>query len=156
MNEEANAASGKPRDGRDDAGRFLPGISGNPGGKKRKSEADRRIEELARDASEDAFQTVHELMASSENDRTRLGAALAILERAHGKPGERLTDPIELAEGATLADQGKAVMQAACRGDITPTQAGALLGCLGSLARLVEMTELEQRIAALEAQKGTA
>lgn len=146
---------GKPRDGRDDAGRFLPGVSGNPGGAKRKSEADRRIEELARNASEDAFHTVHVLMSAAETERTKLAAALAILERAHGKPGERLTEPIELQPTATLAEQGQAVMQAACRGDITPTQAGALLGCLGNLARLVELTELEQRIAALEAQKGT-
>lgn len=130
------------------------GVSGNPGGRRRKSAADREIEGLARTESVAAFQVVRSLMNSSENDRTRLAAALALLERAHGKPGERLTDPIELPPGATLAEQGQAVMTAACRGDITPTQAGALLGCLGNLARLVELTELEQRIAALEEQKG--
>lgn len=150
---DTNQPEGKPRDGRDHAGRFLPGFSGNPGGAKRKSDADRRVEELARNASEDAFETVRVLMSAAETERTRLAAALAILERAHGKPGERLTEPVELAPGATLADQGRAVMQAACRGDITPTQAGALLSCLGNLARLVELTDLEARIAALEAQK---
>ena len=149
----SGGAGDKPRDGRDAAGRFLPGVSGNPGGPRRKSEADRRIEELARNASEDAFHVVQYLMTGSENDKTRLSAALAILERAHGKPGERLTEPVELAPDATLADQGRAVMAAACRGDITPTQAGALLSCLGNLARLVELTDLEARIAALEAQK---
>jgi hypothetical protein len=144
------------RANRDDAGRFLPGTSGNPTGRPKKRDADRRIEELARDASESAFHVVQDLMTGSENDKTRLSAALAILERAHGKPGERLTEPVELAPGATLADQGRAVMAAACRGDITPTQAGALLSCLGNLARLVELTDLEARIAALEGQKGTA
>lgn len=141
------------RANRDDAGRFLPGTSGNPTGRPRKREADRRIEELARNASEDAFNVVQDLMTGAETERTRLAAALAILERAHGKPGERLTEPVELAPDATLADQGRAVMSAACRGDITPTQAAALLGCLSNLARLVELTDLEARIQALEAQK---
>lgn len=147
--------SGASRADRDDAGRWRKGVSGNPSGMRRKSDADRQIEELARAESVAAFDVVRDLMTGSDNDRTRLAAALALLERAHGKPGERLTDPIELSPGATLAEQGRAVMTAACRGDITPTQAGALLGCLGSLARLVELTELEQRIAALEAKGGT-
>lgn len=146
---------GQPRDGRDGAGRFLKGVSGNPGGAKRRSEADRRVEELARNASESAFETVHALMSTAEQERTKLAAALAILERAHGKPGERLTEPVELAPDASLADQGRAVMAAACRGDLTPTQAGALLGCLSNLARLVELTDLQKRIEALEQQKGT-
>ncbi|MCK6402028.1 MAG: hypothetical protein L6Q74_09020 [Sphaerotilus natans subsp. sulfidivorans] len=141
------------RGSRDDAGRFRPGVSGNPSGRRRRSEADRQIDELARSRSEDAFHVVADLMTGSDNDRTKLAAALAILERAHGKPGERLADPINLEPGATLADQGAAVMQAACRGDITPAQASALLGCLGNLAKLHEITELERRIERLE--KGT-
>lgn len=152
MNDTNPVPSKPPRDGRDDAGRFLPGVSGNPGGAKRKSDADRRIEELARNASEDAFNVVQVLMNGAETERTKLAAALAILERAHGKPGERLTEPVELAPDATLADQGRAVMAAACRGDITPTQAGALLGCLGNLAKLVELTDLQKRLEAIEVQ----
>lgn len=144
--ESSRKAPGRP---------WPPGTSGNPGGRRRKSAADREIDGLARTESVAAFQVVRSLMCSSENDRTRLAAALALLERAHGKPGERLTDPIELPPGATLAEQGRAVMDAAYRGDITPTQAGVLLGCLGNLARLVELTELEQRIAALEAKEST-
>jgi hypothetical protein len=130
-------------------------VSGNPAGRRRRSDADRLIEELARSRSEDAFHVVADLMTGSDNDRTKLAAALALIERAHGKPGERLADPITLAPGATLAEQGAAVMQAACRGDITPGQASALLGCLGNLARLREVTELEQRITALETKEPT-
>lgn len=142
----------KPPAIRDDAGRFRRGNSGNPTGRPKKRDADRRIEELARDASESAFHVVQDLMTSAETERTRLAAALAILERAHGRPGERLTEPVELEPGAALADQGRAVMSAACRGDITPTQAAALLGCLGNLAKLVELTDLQKRIEALEAR----
>lgn len=157
MTEDTNTQqSNATRANRDDTGRFLPGTSGNPTGRPRKREADHRIEELARNASEDAFNVVQDLMTGAETERTRLAAALAILERAHGKPGERLTEPVELAPGATLADQGRAVMAAACRGDITPTQAGALLGCLGNLAKLVEMTELQRHLEAIEAQLGAS
>lgn len=140
----------KKRACRDDAGRFQPGVSGNPSGRRRRSEADRAIDELARTESEAAFRTVAELVGRADSDRTRLAAALAILERAHGKPGERLPDPIDLPAGATLAEQGQAITAAACRGDITPTQASALLSCLSGLARLVEITDLQQRIERLE------
>lgn len=143
------------RGSRDGTGRFHPGVSGNPAGRPKKREADKLIDELARSRSEDAFHVVADLMTGSDNDRTKLAAALAILERAHGKPGDRLADPINLEPGATLADQGAAVMQAACRGDITPAQASALLGCLGNLAKLHEITELERRIAALETKEPT-
>lgn len=156
MNENNTHLNDDTRANRDDTGRFLPGVSGNPTGRPKKRDADRRIEELARNASEDAFNVVQVLMNGAETERTKLAAALAILERAHGRPGERLTEPVELAPDATLADQGRAVMHAACRGDITPTQAGALLGCLGNLAKLVEMTELQRRLEAIEAQLGAS
>jgi hypothetical protein len=130
------------------------GVSGNPGGRRRKSTADRQIENLAREASADAFNTVRGLMTSADSDRTRLAAALAIIERAHGKPGELLAEPVESPEATTLAEQAQAVMQAALAGRVTPTQANALLSGLASVARIKEVTELEERIAALEAQKG--
>lgn len=137
------------------AGRPWPrGQSGNPGGRRRKSAADRQIEHLAREASADAFNTVRGLMTSADSDRTRLAAALAIIERAHGKPGELLAEPVESPEAATLAEQAEAVMQAALAGRVTPAQANALLSGLASVARIKEVTELEARIAALEEQKG--
>jgi len=108
---------------RPNSGRFQPGRSGNPSGRPRRTDADRKIDELARARSEEAFEVAARLMHDGDNDRTRLTAALAVIERAHGKPGERLAEPVTLPEGATLADQGRAVLAAACRGDITPGQA---------------------------------
>lgn len=82
-------------------------------------------------------------------------AARLLLERALPacKPVE-LPQPLALPEGGTLADKGAAILHAAGVGELAPGQAAALLAALGTLAKIVETTELEQRIAALEAQHG--
>ncbi len=131
------------------------GVSGNPGGKKAKTAADKAVEALARANSTEAVDTVLSIMRGGDSDRTRLAAALAVLERAHGKPGDRLTAPVEVPQGATLADRAQAIADAAMLGAVSTAQASALLSCLASVAKVREVEELERRITALEAQKGT-
>jgi hypothetical protein len=58
------------------------------------------------------------------------------------------------ADCATLTDQGKAVLTAAAAGHLTASQAGQLMTGLGALAKLIETTELAERIAALEGKDG--
>jgi hypothetical protein len=132
------------------------GVSGNPGGKKAKTAADKAVEALARASSTEAVNTVLTIMRAGDSDRTRLAASLAILERAHGRPGDRLTEPVEVPQGATLADRAQAIADAAMSGTVSTAQASALLSCLASVAKVREVEELERRITALEAQKGTA
>jgi hypothetical protein len=62
---------------------------------------------------------------------------------------------IELATGGSLADQGRAVLEAAAAGTLAPGQAAQLLSGLSAIAKLIETDELAKRLAALEA-KGTA
>lgn len=50
----------------------------------------------------------------------------------------------------TLSDKGEAIVTAMASGEISPGQAAEFLGALASQARLIEATELEQRITALE------
>lgn len=57
-------------------------------------------------------------------------------------------------DGATLVDQGRAVLLAAAAGHVTGAQAAQLMAGLGSLARLIETTELAARVAALEKRNG--
>lgn len=66
----------------------------------------------------------------------------------HAKPKDT---PVKL-QGltGTLSDKGEAVLTAMANGEISPSQAAELLGALASQARLIEATELEQRITALE------
>jgi len=52
----------------------------------------------------------------------------------------------------TLADQARAVVQAAADGDLAPAQAAQIVTALGGVAKIVETTELMRRIEALEAR----
>jgi hypothetical protein len=56
------------------------------------------------------------------------------------------------AAGADLRQHGEAILTAALSGKLTPSEASDLLSALSQQARLVESTDLETRIAALEAR----
>jgi len=79
-----------------------------------------------------------------------IGAARLLLERtiAPLKASEEKTE-MTLPDGS-LTDQGRAVIAAIASGDLAPGQGAALLASLGTLAKLTEADELEQRIKALE------
>lgn len=128
-------------------GRWKPGESGNPKGRKpgtgevarlRASIADRVPELLAA------------LMAKAlEGD---VGAARLLLERAVA-PLKAAEQPhaLTLPDGS-LTDQGRAVLAAVAAGELAPSQGAALLGVIGQLARVAEVDELARRIEALEAR----
>jgi hypothetical protein len=83
-----------------------------------------------------------------------VGAARLLLERAIAplkaiEPTQALTLP-----DGTLTDQGHAVLRSVADGVLAPSQGAALLGAIGTLARVTELDELESRIAALEARNG--
>jgi len=57
---------------------------------------------------------------------------------------------LTLPVGATLAQQARAVVQAAADGEIAPSQAAQIVTALGGVAKIIETTELVKRIEALE------
>ena len=63
-------------------GRFQPGRSGNPGGRPR---ATHSIQELAREHAPEAIQTLADI-AKKGTPGARVSAAIALLDRAYGKP----------------------------------------------------------------------
>jgi hypothetical protein len=71
---------------------------------------------------------------------------------------ERALPPIKAVEatqalslpGGTLTEQGRAVLASVAAGELAPGQGAALLGAIGTLARVTEIDELTQRITALE------
>jgi hypothetical protein len=77
-------------------------------------------------------------------------AARLLLERVLPpvKPIE-LPAPVPL-EGATLTDQGRAVLRLLAAGEIGPMQAAALLGAVGQLAHVAELDDLARRVELLE------
>lgn len=83
-----------------------------------------------------------------------VGAARLLLERAVA-PLKAMEQPqaLTLPDG-TLTEQGHAVLRSVANGVLAPSQGAALLGAIGTLARVTELDELESRIAALEARNG--
>ena len=126
-------------------GRWKPGESGNPKGRTpgpgevaaiRAAIADRVPELLAA-----------MMLRALEGD---VGAARLLLERSVAplKPAEQ-PQALTLPAG-TLTDQGRAVLASVAAGELAPGQGAALLGAIGTLARVFEVDDLAARITALE------
>ncbi|WP_148863277.1 hypothetical protein [Marinobacter fonticola] len=128
---------------RDERGRFLPRVSGNPSGRpKAADDLRRRLESGVGDAAEAV------LKAAKEGD---LNACRIIIERT--LPALRphhAAVRFEIDPAAPLADQGRAIVAAVADGQLPPDQGKALLDGIASLARITEIDELAARIAKLE------
>ncbi len=81
---------------RDKNGRFLPGISGNPGGRPREVGH-------VREHSEEAIETLVNLMRHAKSDAARGAAAQALLDRGYGK---------SVAVSMDVVDEGQAHLDA--------------------------------------------
>jgi hypothetical protein len=57
--------------------------------------------------------------------------------------------------GETLAENGRAVLEATSKGELAPSEASTLLSALVAQGRLVETDELERRIEQLEAAQAS-
>lgn len=64
---------------------FQPGQSGNPGGRKPKTDEERTLEAMCRDRTQDALAVLLDIMENGEQERNRITAAMAVIERGHGK-----------------------------------------------------------------------
>lgn len=68
---------------------WKPGQSGNPGGRPKK---DRHIvRDAARAFTQEAVDTLVELMRNGKQEVTRINACVAILDRGWGKPAQAIT-----------------------------------------------------------------
>ena len=64
------------------SGQFLPGKSGNPGGRPKD---EHRVAEMARSYTAEAIETLVDLMRHGKDERVRGTAAQALLDRGWGK-----------------------------------------------------------------------
>ena len=130
-------------------GRFKPGQSGNPAG--RKKGVPTRSTQLRQAIASHADSIIAVLVQQAlEGD---VQAARVLLERAIPalKPQEQ-GHQIALPNG-TLTDQGRAVLAAVAAGELAPGQGAQLLSGIGTLARVAEIDELDQRIKKLEERR---
>ena len=130
-------------------GSWKPGQSGNPAGR---PPGGGEIGKLRAAIGERVPELLAAMMVKAlEGD---VGAARLLLERAVAplKAAEQ-AEAITLPDGS-LTDQGRAVLRAVAAGELAPGQGAALLGAIGTLARVTEMDELEARLTKLENARG--
>lgn len=83
---------------RDDTGRFKPGFSGNVKGRPPELSA---VRDLARRYTQDAIEALVSLMADPATPpAARVSAAVALLDRGHGKPAQSLDMRVDAADPA--------------------------------------------------------
>jgi hypothetical protein len=85
-----------------------------------------------------------------------VAAARLLLERSIAplRPVEQSVT-ISMADGS-LSDQARAVLAAAGTGEVTPSQAAQLVGAIAALAKIIEIADLDARLAILEARHAAA
>jgi len=80
-------------------------------------------------------------------DELRLDAAKASAPYIHARPAS-MDRPVTLAlTGESLAEQGRQVLDAIATGKLTPNQGATLMQAISAQARVVEVDELEKRVA---------
>lgn len=131
---------------RDDKGRFLKGQCGN-----RKGRPKRELTELRAHLATVAPDILGRLVdLALDGD---VAACKAVLDRVL-PPLRATTAPVAVSvpPGAGLAGAARAFVAAAAEGRITTDDAQAMLQALAAAAKVIEVSDLEQRITALEGQ----
>lgn len=128
---------------------WQPGQSGNPAGRK---PGTGEVAKMRAAIAARMPEVLNALLARAlEGD---VAAARLLLERTVAPlKAIETVQPISLPEG-NLTSQGCAVLASVAAGVLAPGQGAALLGAIGTLARVVEIDELAARVAALESANG--
>lgn len=126
---------------------FIKGISGNPKGRTPGQTPGAKLRKAIEARSDDILNAVIE--AATNGDMT---ACKMLLDRfcPSLKP---ITQLISLPVNESLSGQGTEILNAIVTGKIAPDIGTQLLTALSSQAKIIEFTDLESRIAALESAK---
>ena len=63
--------------------------------------------------------------------------------------------PVDVSFEKSLTNQGVAIMKGLAEGELTPSEATTMMQAVAAQARIVEVDELEKRVATLESENGT-
>ena len=133
---------------RTSAGQFPSGQSGNPKGRPR-GIVDKRVRYKALFEKHGEALAQKAVALALEGDTTAL--RLCLERVAPPLKARDLPVPLEfLASSDNLSRQGREVLHAISRGQISPDQAEGLFRSLTAQARITELSELDKRIEALE------
>lgn len=81
--------TGKPRGGKRSTS-FKPGQSGNPAGGKKPTAETLDLVAACKARTPAALAVIEKIMLEGENERNRLAAATAIIDRAYGRPTQTI------------------------------------------------------------------
>ncbi|MEM8616784.1 MAG: DUF5681 domain-containing protein [Pseudomonadota bacterium] len=144
----ADRKNGSNTDGRNTDGTFGPGNSGKPRGARHR--VTRAIEALLDGQAEALTEKAIDL--ALEGDMAAL--RLCIERLAPARRDMPVAFELPQMESADDAASGaSAVLSAVSKGELTPTDASHVMSLIDSFRRSLEATDLEKRIAALEAKK---
>jgi hypothetical protein len=127
------------------SGRWRPGQSGNPAGRKPGTGAVQQLRQGIEESLPEIIQTLTDKAKSGD-----VGAARLLLERAIPplKPTEAL-QTLQI-DGDDLTHQARSVVALAASGELSVTHATQFVAALGTLARLIEVDAIERRLLTLE------
>ncbi len=125
--------------------RFKKGESGNPSGRPKSDKAN--LKPLLVKHGKSVLQKV--IDTALEGDLT---ACKLILDRLY-PPIKPQSQAVAVKASGSISEQGQAVINQALSGNIAPDIASGLISMLSNQAKLLELTELIQRIESLENQK---
>ena len=131
--------------------RFKPGQSGNPKGK---PPGVGEVGKLRMAIAEHIPEIIEQLVEASKGGDIQ--ASRLLLERVF--PPIKATEQameIDMPFDGTLTEKANAMLEAASLGKLAPGQAAQMITALGTMAKLIETTELTERIAKLEAQNAS-
>ena len=125
-------------------GQFAKGVSGNPAGRPKSASV-----ELRRQLAEHGPALVSKAVELAlDGDAQALRICLDRIAPALKPTAAPVT--VDLPDDAGLAGTARAFVEAAAQGRLAPDVAGGLVQSVAALARIVEIDELERRVAALE------
>ena len=126
---------------------FIKGQSGNPQGRPKGSGLSAQLRAAIEQDAPSIIKAMIEQAKAGD-----MQAAKALLDRVLPalKPESQAIHLPELVAAPTLADKAKAAIDAAGAGDIAPSAASDMVSAIAGAARVVEITELQQRLEAIE------
>ena len=146
MDIESPSPAGKNTETRAPGGRFAHGNTEGLGRPKGSGTVGKLRETLATDLDKIIDKLKEQALAGDpQSIRIILDRVLPTL-----RPVE-LPVLMNLPTAGSLVEKAQAVVQAASDGELAPSQAAQLVTALGGVAKIIETTELLNRIAALEA-----
>ncbi len=148
MTDEPDRNNGTNTDERNPDGTFATGNPGKPRGTRHR--VTRAVEELLEGQSEQITQKAVEMALDGDSTALRLCLERLAPTRKDAPVNFELP-PISTASEASKASQ--AVLKAVSDGEITPLEGATVMGLVEQYRRVLETTDLEKRIAALEAKK---